>query len=71
MKCLPKVMCILSFGIRTFWISPLEAMQVGTPSIVSVQSGCAEILNNAIKIDYWILTQWLMPYIPCKDIRNV
>lgn len=36
-----------------FGISPLEAMQVGTPSIVSVQSGCAEILNNAIKIDYW------------------
>lgn len=36
-----------------FGISPLEAMQVGTPSIVSVQSGCAEILNNAIKTDYW------------------
>ncbi len=36
-----------------FGISPLEAMQVGTPSIVSHQSGCAEILNNAIKTDYW------------------
>ena len=36
-----------------FGISPLEAMQVGTPTIVSKQSGCAEILNNAIKIDYW------------------
>lgn len=36
-----------------FGISPLEAMQVGTPTIVSKQSGCAEILNNAIKVDYW------------------
>ncbi len=36
-----------------FGISPLEAMQVGTPSIISYQSGCAEILTHAIKTDYW------------------
>lgn len=36
-----------------FGISPLEAMQVGTPSIISKQSGCAEILSHAIKTDYW------------------
>ncbi len=36
-----------------FGISPLEAMQVGCPSIISYQSGCAEILNHAIKTDYW------------------
>ncbi len=36
-----------------FGISPLEAMQVGVPSIISHQSGCAEILTNAIKVDYW------------------
>ncbi len=36
-----------------FGISPLEAMQVGVPSIISFQSGCAEILTNVIKIDYW------------------
>lgn len=36
-----------------FGISPLEAMQVGTPSIISHQSGCAEILQHAIKTDYW------------------
>ena len=36
-----------------FGISPLEAMQVGCPSIISHQSGCAEILSHAIKIDYW------------------
>lgn len=36
-----------------FGISPLEAMQVGVPSIISKQSGCAEILNNVVKTDYW------------------
>lgn len=36
-----------------FGISPLEAMQVGTPSIISKQSGCAEILTHAVKTDYW------------------
>jgi len=36
-----------------FGISPLEAMQCGTPSIISKQSGCAEILSHAIKTDYW------------------
>jgi glycosyltransferase involved in cell wall biosynthesis len=36
-----------------FGISPLEAMQVGVPTIISKQSGCAEILSNAIKVDYW------------------
>jgi glycosyltransferase involved in cell wall biosynthesis len=36
-----------------FGISPLEAMQCGVPSIISKQSGCAEILEKAIKTDYW------------------
>lgn len=36
-----------------FGISPLEAMEMGVPSIISRQSGCAEILENVIKTDYW------------------
>ncbi len=36
-----------------FGISPLEAMQMGVPSIISKQSGCAEILNHVVKTDYW------------------
>ena len=36
-----------------FGIAPLEAMQMGVPSIISKQSGCAEILSNVIKVDYW------------------
>lgn len=36
-----------------FGISPLEAMQCSVPTIISKQSGCAEILNKCIKTDYW------------------
>jgi len=36
-----------------FGISPLEAMQARVPVIISRQSGVAEILTNAIKVDYW------------------
>ena len=36
-----------------FGISPLEAMQCGTPTIISKQNGYAEILHHAIKTDYW------------------
>lgn len=36
-----------------FGISPLEAMQCGVPSIISKQSGCAEILDYAVKVDFW------------------
>lgn len=36
-----------------FGIAPLEAMQCGCPSIISYQSGCGEILEKLIKVDYW------------------
>lgn len=36
-----------------FGIVPLEAMQSNVPVIISNQSGVAEILENAIKIDFW------------------
>lgn len=36
-----------------FGISPLEAMQTNVPSIISKQSGCAEILKYALKVDFW------------------
>ncbi len=36
-----------------FGIAPLEAMQCGCPSIISKQSGCGEILDKVIKVDYW------------------
>ena len=36
-----------------FGISPLEAMQTYVPSVISKQSGCAEILKYALKVDFW------------------
>lgn len=36
-----------------FGISPLEAMRANVPVIISKQSGVAEVLNHAIKIDFW------------------
>lgn len=36
-----------------FGISPLEAMRSSVPVIISKQSGVAEILEHAIKVDFW------------------
>ncbi|MBR0239805.1 MAG: glycosyltransferase [Bacteroidales bacterium] len=36
-----------------FGISPLEAMRTGVPSVISKQSGAAEILRYAFKVDFW------------------
>ena len=36
-----------------FGISPLEAMQSAVPVIISKQSGVSEVLQYAIKIDFW------------------
>lgn len=36
------------FGLVSF-----EAMEKGTPTIISKQSGASEILNNVFKVDFW------------------
>ena len=36
-----------------FGISPLEAMRSNVPTIISHQSGVAEVLDYAIKVNYW------------------
>lgn len=36
-----------------FGIAPLEAMSSNVPVIISKQSGVAEILKHAIKVDFW------------------
>lgn len=36
-----------------FGISPLEAMRTNVPSIISKQSGAAEVLKYALKVDFW------------------
>ena len=36
-----------------FGISPLEAMRSGVPTIIAKQSGVAEVLKHALKVDFW------------------
>lgn len=36
-----------------FGLVPLEALQHGTPSVVSKQSGVAEVLTHVLKVDFW------------------
>ena len=36
-----------------FGLVPLEALQHGTPSIISKQSGLAEVLTHVLKVDFW------------------
>ncbi len=36
-----------------FGLTPLEAAGYGTPSLISRQSGVAEVFNNCLKVDFW------------------
>ncbi|MBL7972183.1 MAG: glycosyltransferase family 4 protein, partial [Prolixibacteraceae bacterium] len=36
-----------------FGIVPLEAMQANVPIIISLQSGVSEVIQNAVKTDFW------------------
>ncbi len=36
-----------------FGLVPLEALQHGTPAVISKQSGVAEVLSHALKVDFW------------------
>lgn len=36
-----------------FGISPLEAMRMGVPTIISKQSGVSEVLKHAMKVNFW------------------
>lgn len=36
-----------------FGLVPLEAMQQGTPALISKQSGVSEVLTHVLKVDFW------------------
>lgn len=36
-----------------FGIAPLEAIAFGTPTLISKQSGVAEVVKNCLKVDFW------------------
>ncbi len=61
-----------------FGIVALEAMQAGVPLVISKQSGVSEVLENALKVDYWdthkmadaISSLLINPEIAGKLIKN-
>ena len=36
-----------------FGLTPLEAINYGTPSLISRQSGVSEVFRNCLKVDFW------------------
>ncbi|HDP73631.1 MAG TPA: glycosyltransferase family 1 protein [Candidatus Woesearchaeota archaeon] len=36
-----------------FGITPLESISLGTPVVISKQSGVSEVLNHCLKVDFW------------------
>jgi len=40
-----------------FGIAPLEALSHNVPVIISKQSGVAEVLRHALKVDFWDIRQ--------------
>lgn len=40
-----------------FGLVPLEAMQHGTPSLISKQSGVSEVMSHVLKVDFWDVDQ--------------
>jgi glycosyltransferase involved in cell wall biosynthesis len=40
-----------------FGLTPLEAIQYGTPSLISKQSGVSEVISNCLKVDFWDINE--------------
>ncbi len=40
-----------------FGLTPLEAANFGTPSLISKQSGVAEVLTGALRVDFWDINE--------------
>ena len=61
-----------------FGIAPLEAMAYDVPVLISRQSGVAEVVRNAIKVDFWdvremankICALLAYPLLAAEELRN-
>lgn len=53
-----------------FGLVPLEALQQGTPSVISKQSGVSEVLTHALKVDFGTLKKWRTKYYPACATRS-
>jgi glycogen synthase len=64
---------VLSSVSEPFGIAPLEAMSYGLATIISKQSGVAEVIKNAIKVDFWdvkLLSDHIIELIEKPDYRK-
>lgn len=48
-----------------FGLVPLEALQHGTASVVTKQSGVAEVLTHALKVDFWDVDEMANQILSC------
>jgi glycosyltransferase involved in cell wall biosynthesis len=46
-------LCVMPSVSEPFGLVPLEALQNGTASVISKQSGVGEVLTHALKVDFW------------------
>ncbi len=46
-------MVVMPSVSEPFGLVPLEALQHGTPSLISYQSGVGEVLSHVLKVDFW------------------
>jgi glycosyltransferase involved in cell wall biosynthesis len=56
-----------------FGIAPLEAMSYDRPVIVSKQSGVSEVLQNALKVDFWDVDKMasqIVAILELPELRN-
>ncbi|MBN2788586.1 MAG: glycosyltransferase family 4 protein [Candidatus Delongbacteria bacterium] len=64
---------VLSSVSEPFGIAPLEAMSYGLATIISKQSGVAEVIQNAVKVDFWdvdLLTSSILDLLRDTEKRN-
>lgn len=48
-----------------FGLVPLEALQHGTPALITRQSGVAEVLTHALKVDFWDIDEMANQILCC------
>ena len=46
-------LCVMPSVSEPFGLVPLESMVYGTPVLISNQSGVSEIVNHALKVNFW------------------
>ena len=64
--CMPSVS-------EPFGLSALEATQFGIPAVISKQSGVAEVLDSALKADFWdidLLADHIVRLVNDKELRE-